>query len=64
MNDLTKSSLKTAVGLGSLAVTVQSAKLAKDSLKNPKPIKLIKGFTKLAIGTSLLVPISKIVNDI
>ena len=61
----TKQILGTAVGLGSLALAVKSAQLVKDSLKNkPKPSKLMKGFVNLTLGTALLVPTAKLVNEL
>ena len=64
----TKSILKTAVGLGSLALVVHAGKLLKDNLK-VKPNqnqgkKLIKGAVNISIGTGILSSTSKIIGEI
>ena len=61
---LAKTVAGTAVGLGSLALVGKSAKMVKDSLKNPKSKDLTKDFVDLTIGTALLVPASKLVNEL
>jgi len=63
-DSLTKSMGKLTVGLGATSLAVRSAKMVKDSLKNPKPKKLVKGMVDLTVGTALLSSMASIVNDL
>lgn len=60
----TKNIAGVTVGLGSLALVGRSAKMVKQSLKNPNSKELTKGFIDLTIGTALLVPISQAVDKL
>jgi len=61
---LAKTAAQTTVGLGSLALVGKSAKMVKDSLKNPKPKDLTKDFAELTIGMGLLVPTAELANKL
>lgn len=60
----TKQILGTAVGLGSTALAVKSAKMAKNQMKHPSSKKLIKGMVDLTVGMVLLIPTAKLVNKL
>jgi hypothetical protein len=60
--------LNAIVGMQSLAVMGESLKLVPKikgkKIKTVKPKKMIKGLTKILIGTALIKPTAKLVNTI
>jgi len=66
INMTAKTITQTAVGLGSLSLVAHSSKMLKDTLKNkqPKPIRLVKGFVGLTLGTALLTGTAESINKL
>ncbi len=65
VDNMTKSILGATTGLMASSLAIKSAKMAQDAMKqkHAKPMKMVKGFTEITIGTALLGPTSKLIND-
>ena len=66
-NPLVRTSLSTTLGLQSLALTGRAAKMLpkKWGKADKKPTKkLIKGFTEIMVGTSMLTPTANIMASV
>ena len=60
-----KDILGVTVGLQSLAVMGKAVKMVpKDFTKKSKPTKMVKGFTGIVVGTSLIKPTASLVNSL
>jgi len=62
---IVKPVLRVAVGMQSLAVLGKAVKMVPKKIGKPiKPLKMVKGFTDILVGTALIKPTAKLVESL